>query len=60
MSVYKLNIPQNALKETKINVTKHALTVKDLTKKSLDLIYNYYQNDFKLFGYDKNPKNCYK
>jgi hypothetical protein len=60
INLNKLNIPLDSLKETKINVTKHVLSVKDISSKSLNLIYNYYQNDFKLFNYDKNHENSYK
>jgi hypothetical protein len=51
--INKLDIPQNSLKNTKHNVSDNDLSVGDLTQKSLDIIYKYYYNDFKLFNYDK-------
>lgn len=45
-------IPNNAIKSTHINPTQNkSLNISKLTKKSKNLIYNYYRLDFKILNY---------
>jgi len=53
---YNLGIPPNVISDIKLNPSSvKSVTVNDITPKNIELIYNYYINDFKLFGYNKNP-----
>lgn len=53
---YKLGIDPNVISSTKLNQSSvKNVTVNDITPENIELVYNYYINDFKLFGYNKNP-----
>lgn len=53
---YKLNINLDEILNVKTNLSINKdITINDVTPENIELIYNYYINDFKLFGYDKDP-----
>ena len=50
---YKLKIPLNITKTTKINITFGNIKPSDLNKESIELINKIYHYDFKFFNYQK-------
>lgn len=53
---YKLKIPENSILSDKVNMSSDKIIYRgkreDLDSKSLNLIYKYYDKDFKLFNYE--------
>lgn len=52
---HKLKIPENSILSNKVNMSSNKIIYRgkreDLDNKSIELIYKYYELDFKLFGY---------
>lgn len=54
---YNLKIPDNSILSNKVNMSSDKIIYRgkreDLDNKSIELIYKYYELDFKIFNYDK-------